>query len=233
MVNADKCLRSIACVQFSGPRTPRRPRPAKANFAARMLQRGDPTALSTDEVRAVADLCVNCKMWPECPSHVNVPKLMLEAKAANAAGTVWTAPTGSWPGSGFSALGSRSRLVNWTLAHAARISWVLEKIFGLAPPRRLPPFARRSFLRTAQRRGWTKPPAMGERNADCGPSWTSSPITSIRRSPRRPWGPAAQRFRRIRAPRAGELRHRGAGPWRRGAARDWRAATSGARRPGP
>jgi Fe-S oxidoreductase len=36
--------------------------------------------------RAVADLCVNCKMCArECPAAVNVPKMMLEAKAADLA----------------------------------------------------------------------------------------------------------------------------------------------------
>ena len=36
--------------------------------------------------REIADLCVNCRMCAsECPAHVNIPKLMLEAKAANTA----------------------------------------------------------------------------------------------------------------------------------------------------
>ncbi len=60
---------------------------AKANLMRRLLADGaDPQALSSDEVRAVADLCVNCKMCAiECPAHVDVPRLMLEAKAANVA----------------------------------------------------------------------------------------------------------------------------------------------------
>src|SRR5262249_52671606 len=60
---------------------------AKANLLRALLQEGaDPQLLSSDEVRAVADLCINCKMCAhECPAHVRIPKLMLETKAANVA----------------------------------------------------------------------------------------------------------------------------------------------------
>src|SRR5262249_933379 len=60
---------------------------AKANLMRHLLRDDtDARQLSSDEVRMVADLCVNCKMCAvECPAHVNVPKLMLEAKAANVA----------------------------------------------------------------------------------------------------------------------------------------------------
>src|SRR5439155_23630417 len=58
---------------------------AKANLLRVLLQEPvDPRKVAADEVRAVADLCVNCKMCAhECPAHVNIPRLMLEAKAAN------------------------------------------------------------------------------------------------------------------------------------------------------
>ncbi|HVL15203.1 MAG TPA: FAD-binding and (Fe-S)-binding domain-containing protein, partial [Gemmata sp.] len=53
---------------------------AKANLL-RVL--ADPGAATPDEVRAVAGLCVNCKMCrDECDARVDIPKLMLEAKAA-------------------------------------------------------------------------------------------------------------------------------------------------------
>src|SRR5262249_48614687 len=60
---------------------------AKANLLRHLLQEGvDSRRLAADDVRAVADLCVNCKMCAvECPAHVNIPKLMLEAKALNVA----------------------------------------------------------------------------------------------------------------------------------------------------
>ena len=36
--------------------------------------------------------------------------------------------------------------------------WLLEKMFGVSRHRRLPAFTKRSFLRRAQRRGWTRKP---------------------------------------------------------------------------
>jgi FAD/FMN-containing dehydrogenase/Fe-S oxidoreductase len=133
---------------------------AKANLLRHLLQGGsDARLLSADEVRDVADLCVNCRMCAlECPAHVNIPKLMLEAKAANVAEhglsrADWTlARTES-----FAALASAfAALVNAALAsHSFR--WFLETFFGIARKRRLPAFTGRSFLRRATRRGWTKP----------------------------------------------------------------------------
>jgi Fe-S oxidoreductase len=134
---------------------------AKANLMRSLLRDGaDPQAVSSDAVRTVCDLCVNCKMCAvECPAHVNVPRLMLEAKAANVAqhglrrGDWVLARTES-----FARLGSAAApLVNAALAsRGAR--WLLEKLFGVSRRRRLPAFAHRSFLRRAERRGWTRPP---------------------------------------------------------------------------
>jgi FAD/FMN-containing dehydrogenase/Fe-S oxidoreductase len=134
---------------------------AKANLMRHILQPdADPHLLSSDAVRAVADLCVNCKMCAhECPAHVNVPKLMLQVKAANVSEhglehTDWAmARTES-----FARLGSAlAPLTNAVLANPLA-RWLLEKLFGLSRRRRLPDFARRSFLRQAQRRGWTRKP---------------------------------------------------------------------------
>ncbi|MFO0261501.1 MAG: FAD-binding oxidoreductase, partial [Planctomycetota bacterium] len=39
-------------------------------------------SLATDEFKAIADLCVNCHQCRlECPAGVEIPKLMVEAKA--------------------------------------------------------------------------------------------------------------------------------------------------------
>ncbi|HZY86660.1 MAG TPA: FAD-linked oxidase C-terminal domain-containing protein, partial [Gemmataceae bacterium] len=134
---------------------------AKANLLRHLLQPdADPRLLSSDEVREVADLCVNCKMCAsECPSRVNVPKLMLEVKAANAAehgldrGDWVMARTESfaWLGSAF------APLTNALLGHPAA-RWLLERLFGVSRRRRLPAFAGRSFLRRARHRGWTRRP---------------------------------------------------------------------------
>jgi FAD/FMN-containing dehydrogenase/Fe-S oxidoreductase len=135
---------------------------AKANLLRELLQEGsDRPPLSADEVRAVADLCVNCKMCAlECPAHVNIPKLMLEAKAANVA--EHGLDRKDWffaRAEGFARWGSALALVvNLGLGSRA-VRWLLEKLFGLSRRRRLPRFALRSFLRLARRRGWTRRPA--------------------------------------------------------------------------
>jgi FAD/FMN-containing dehydrogenase/Fe-S oxidoreductase len=142
-------------VTHSEEATPR----AKANLLRHLLQEGtDPRTLASEEVRAVADLCVNCRMCAhECPAHVNIPKLMLEAKAANTAeyGLSRTNATLARTES-YAALGSLfARVVNAGLSNRA-LRWVLERFFGVSHRRLLPTFAARSFLRRAERRGWTR-----------------------------------------------------------------------------
>jgi FAD/FMN-containing dehydrogenase/Fe-S oxidoreductase len=134
---------------------------AKANLLRDLLQQqANGLQLSSEAVRTVADLCVNCKMCePECPAHLNIPKLMLEAKAANVAehgmdSTDWF----------FARL---ENVLRWgsavsflaNLALGSRSSrWLFDKLFGLSPQRRLPKFAARSFMARAKRRGWTHKP---------------------------------------------------------------------------
>jgi FAD/FMN-containing dehydrogenase/Fe-S oxidoreductase len=142
--------------EHSEAATPR----AKANLMRHLLQEANLPLISSDEVRAVADLCVNCKMCAmECPAHVNVPKLMLEAKAAN------TAKHGldraSWVlarTESFARLGSAFAPLTNAFLGSRSIRWLLEKLFGVSRQRRLPAFAFRSFLRRARRRGWTRRP---------------------------------------------------------------------------
>jgi Fe-S oxidoreductase len=131
---------------------------AKANLL-RQLYQGQAT-LSSDELRSVADLCVNCKMCAiECPAQVEVPRLMLEAKAANVAEhgqnyCDWflsRIDTIARFASGF------SLLVNPLLSSGV-FRWFMERVFGLSRQRRLPLFAGRSFLKRARRRGWTHRP---------------------------------------------------------------------------
>src|SRR5262249_37391322 len=134
---------------------------AKANLLRHLLQEGtDSRLLSSDEVRHVTDLCINCRMCPlECPAHVNIPTLMLEAKAANVA--EHGLDRASWTLSrteNFAAFASTfAVLVNAGLENRP-LRWVLEKFFGVSRRRHLPTFAARSFLRRAARRGWTPVP---------------------------------------------------------------------------
>jgi Fe-S oxidoreductase/FAD/FMN-containing dehydrogenase len=134
---------------------------AKANLMRYVLEADtDSHLLSSDAVRAVADLCVNCRMCAlECPAHVNIPKLMLEAKAANIAEhgldrSDWILARTE----AFAAFGSAfAFLVNGGLA-SGTVRWLMEKLLGVSRKRRLPGFAARSFLSRAERRGWTRPP---------------------------------------------------------------------------
>jgi FAD/FMN-containing dehydrogenase/Fe-S oxidoreductase len=134
---------------------------AKANLLRHLLQDGaDGRQLGSDDVREVADLCVNCKMCAlECPAHVNIPKLMLEAKAANV--EQHGLPRSEW------FLARLETVVRWgstfslltNLALGSRtMRWAFERAFGLAPRRRLPRFALRTFMTLAKRRGWTRRP---------------------------------------------------------------------------
>jgi Fe-S oxidoreductase len=134
---------------------------AKANLMRHVLSPNtDPRLLASDDVREVADLCVNCKMCAqECPAHARIPKLMLEAKAANVAQhgldrSDWVLARTEF----FARLGSAfAPLANALLDNSAT-RWLLERVFGLSRLRRLPGFAQRSFLREAHRRGWTRRP---------------------------------------------------------------------------
>jgi FAD/FMN-containing dehydrogenase/Fe-S oxidoreductase len=134
---------------------------AKANLMRHLLQEGaDSRLMSSDDVRAVADLCVNCKMCAqECPAHVNIPKLMLEAKAQHVAEHGLN--HGEWVLARmetFARLGSAFALVVNTALANGTVRWLVEKLLGLSRKRRLPTFAGCSFLRQARRHGWTRPP---------------------------------------------------------------------------
>ncbi len=137
---------------------------AKANLLRHLLRAdADPRELSSDEVRAVADLCVNCKMCAtECPARVNVPRLMLETKAANV--TEHGLGRDDWAlarTEAFASLGSALAPITNALLGSRAVRWLLEKLFGVSRRRRLPGFAATSFLRRARRRGWTRKPRAG------------------------------------------------------------------------
>ena len=46
----------------------------------------DPQQLTSEPLKELPDLCFNCKQCQlECPSQVNIPQLMIEAKASHVA----------------------------------------------------------------------------------------------------------------------------------------------------
>ena len=156
---------------------------AKANLLRAMLAADPADPPAPDDVRAVADLCVNCQMCrSECRAGVDVPRLVLAAKAADHADrgldrTDWVmARIESLAG----LAGNFAFTTNLLLGTRAT-RWALEKVFGLSRRRTMPRFTHRTFLRRAKRAGLTQ--KCGMRNAECGIEDNSSfrnPQSAIR-----------------------------------------------------
>lgn len=133
---------------------------AKANLMRAVLSgQMHPQALASDSFKSVADLCVNCQMCRlECPAGVDIPKLMIEAKAN------YVATNGlridDWIMTRLETVGAVGGLLspftNWIIRNR-QARWVVEKVFGIAQRRKLPRFNSRSFLRRAARRRLTQP----------------------------------------------------------------------------
>lgn len=145
----------IAPLEDASPR-------AKANVMRHLVTgRLSPESLATPEFKRLADLCFNCKQCQlECPSNVDIPHLMIEAKAAYVAAhglkrVDWILSRAHSFGELASAA---SMLSNWIVG-SPLARWVLEKVIGISRQRKLPLFARRSFLRIA-RREWVTRPAL-------------------------------------------------------------------------
>jgi FAD/FMN-containing dehydrogenase/Fe-S oxidoreductase len=133
---------------------------AKANLIRAVIAgQIDPGSLAKDELKEIADLCVNCHQCRlECPAAVDIPKLMIEAKAQYVASN--GLGTADWV---LSRLDSMARwssrlapLSNWLL-HTRWTRWLLEKTVGIAQGRKLPQVSSSSFLRRAERRRLTRP----------------------------------------------------------------------------
>ena len=139
------------------------PRGQANSLRAVLREGGDPGQIAADALREIVDSCINCKMCKtECPAHIDIPKLMLEAKAAN------VAKHGMGRGDWFMAhledvanLGTLAPLFGNGVLRSRSLRWLLERIFGLSRNRRLPPFTRRPFLKIAHARGWTRKPPPG------------------------------------------------------------------------
>jgi anaerobic glycerol-3-phosphate dehydrogenase C subunit len=132
---------------------------AKANLIRGILNRSiDLSRLSTDGFKDVADLCVHCHSCRlECPAGVDIPKLMMEAKAAylRANGL----PFGDWIMTRLDLLAAIGRifspLTNWAIGNR-QMRWILEKTVGIAQGRKLPRVSSRPFLRRAAKRRLTR-----------------------------------------------------------------------------
>jgi Fe-S oxidoreductase len=133
---------------------------AKANLMRAVVSgQLDPAALKQDELKAIADLCVNCHQCRlECPAAVDIPKLMIEAKAQYVAAS--GLGTTDWITTRLDHLARWSSrmapLSNWIL-HTRWTRWLVEKAFGIAQGRKLPRIAPASFLSQAHRQRLTRP----------------------------------------------------------------------------
>ncbi len=132
---------------------------SKANVLRDYLTgRLDSREWTSESMKSMSDLCFNCKQCQlECPTNVNIPQMMIEAKAAQVAAHGITradwilsrAHSYGWLGS------TASLAMNWAIGNPAA-RWCIEHLVGISRRRKLPLFARRSFLSTV-RRGPGKP----------------------------------------------------------------------------
>lgn len=143
----------IASEEESSPRS-------KANLLRAYLSgQLDEASFTSDEMRGVTSTCFNCKQCQlECPSQVDIPKMMIEARA-NFVQTNGLSRA-DWILSrahSFGALGSAlPRLSNGILGNSAA-RWFVEKILGISRQRRLPRFAQKTFLNAYAKRNPPRP----------------------------------------------------------------------------
>ncbi len=141
------------------PREESSPR-AKANLVRALLTGNlDHSTFNDEDLKAVADLCVNCHQCRiECPAHVDIPKLMIETKSQHVA--VNGLKMSEWLLTRLDILyryaGLAPLLTNWLIQNPIT-RWSLDKLFGIAQARKLPRFGARPFLRLAHRQRLTQP----------------------------------------------------------------------------
>jgi FAD/FMN-containing dehydrogenase/Fe-S oxidoreductase len=130
---------------------------ARANVVRGLLTSGDPETFASDELKSLTDLCFNCKQCEdECPSHVDIPSLMTEARSA------YVSANGldrvSWLLSRMHEVGRIASVfspVSNRLLTSRFGRWFLEKTVGITRHRRLPRFTSQPFL---SRRSVKRPP---------------------------------------------------------------------------
>lgn len=127
---------------------------SKANIVRNFVSgHVSPQDFSSSAMKRIADLCFNCKQCElECPANVNIPQMMIEAKAANVAEhgldrAHWLLSRAH----SFGAIGcTLSWFVNWGLNNAT-VRWLLERFVGIHRDRKLPLFARKPLLDSVPR----------------------------------------------------------------------------------
>ncbi len=147
------------------PREDASPR-AKANLMRDLLAGNiGQENLNSAEFKSVANMCVNCHQCRlECPARVDIPSLMVEAKAQHVA--VNGLRMSEWLLTRLDVLyrftGRMPHFTNWMIRNRT-IRWVLDRLFGIAQARKLPRFSHRSFIKMATRRKLTQQSKSRER----------------------------------------------------------------------
>ena len=125
-----------------------------------------PQALTGADMKRLADQCFNCKQCEiECPSNVNIPQLVIEAKATHVAAnglsrTDWLLSRAH----SFGSLGCKlSPLFNWAIGSSPG-RWFLERFVGIHRLRKLPRFASRPLLKVVDKSLQVSPTAEQKRN---------------------------------------------------------------------
>ena len=112
-----------------------------------------PEKMTTEEFKIVADLCVNCHQCrKDCPAHVDIPKLMVEAKAQYFAVnglkfSDWLLARLDWL---YEVAGRVPRVTN-VLIRNPTARMIMDRFFGIASGRKLPTFSTQTFTRWAVR----------------------------------------------------------------------------------
>ena len=151
---------SRMCPTFRASRSEAATPRAKANLVRQIASGSlDPKLWGTEEFKKHADLCIHCNLCSkDCPSGVDVSRLMIEAKAAFVEDH--GLPPTEW---------ALSRVEHWAKI-ASRIPiftnaflanrparWLLERLMGLSRLRRIPRVHRTPFTRRSSRLGLSKP----------------------------------------------------------------------------
>lgn len=128
------------------------PRAKAALLRQAICADGSADLLQHESIRPVIESCFNCKQCQlECPSEVDIPRIVLEARAqfVRAQGltrTQWLlSRVHTW-----APLLSRIAPLANPLLRSRPVRRLLERLTGLAAARRLPPFARTSFLNSSR-----------------------------------------------------------------------------------
>ena len=128
---------------------------ARANLLRQSLTSGTPDAAWTDpDLAVVMDTCLSCKgCKPDCPSGVDLARMKAE----------WLQKRNDRKGAslrslamGFYATAARAARIAPGLVSRIADSAAMKRILGIAPQRRVPPYARRTLAQWARDR---RPPA--------------------------------------------------------------------------